>query len=93
LTELESVILGKPLGHPVMKGTGGLRKARFVPPSELRGKSGAYRVGYFVYPAHGLIVLAIAWSKNEKANLSPAERQAVAKVAGEIEALLKKGAI
>ncbi|SIO41687.1 hypothetical protein SAMN05444166_4529 [Singulisphaera sp. GP187] len=93
LVDLEIEILEDVLGHPVMKGTGGLHKVRFVPPGESRGRSGAYRVGYFAFPSHGLVILAILWSKNEKANLTSSERNAIAKVASEIEELLKKGMI
>ena len=93
LIELEIEILRDPMGYPVMKHTGGLRKARFVSSEEARGKSGAYRIGYFAYPDVGLIVLAILWGKNEKSNLSSAECKVIAKIADEIKELVGKGGI
>ena len=44
LRALQSLILQGPDRHPVVAGTGGLRKIRFARPGGGRGKSGAYRV-------------------------------------------------
>jgi hypothetical protein len=46
LRELQSAILASPERYPIIRGTGGLRKIRFAPSREARGKRGAYRVGY-----------------------------------------------
>src|SRR5438477_11253839 len=50
LAALEAEIMENPGGPPVMRGTGGLRKIRFAPPSFRRGKSGAMRVGFTHFP-------------------------------------------
>ncbi len=55
-----------------MEGTGGIKKFRWA--LEGRGKSGGARIIYLdiVFAAH--IYLLTAFPKNEKANLSKAER-------------------
>lgn len=60
------------------RGVGGLRKLRFSPPGSGRGKSGSYRVCYAHYPAHGTIALFVAFGKNERSDISPAEARAAA---------------
>lgn len=93
LRALELAILNAPTGNPVMKGTGGLRKARFAPLTGSKGKSGSFRVAYFAFPAHGIIVLAMIWGKNEKLNLSDAERNDFATVSRQLQRLLEKGTL
>lgn len=58
-----------------MQGTGGLRKVRFA--IENRGKSGSIRVVYVDFVIYETIYLISAYSKNEKDNLSKAERNAI----------------
>jgi hypothetical protein len=60
----------------VMRGTGGIRKVR-VPVGE-RGKSGGARVVYFFHDAEMPIFLLALFAKNEKDNLSMAERNQLA---------------
>jgi hypothetical protein len=93
LRALESAIMDAPDRHPVIKGTGGLRKVRFAAPGEGRGKSGAYRVAYYSRLADGTVILAVLWAKNEKANLTAAERSGFEAFSRKLDALLKKGAM
>ena len=66
----------------VIPGSCGIRKVRFG--FGARGKSGGARVIY-VFSGESLPVFALAaFAKNEKANLSAAERNALAKVVTEI---------
>jgi DNA-binding transcriptional regulator YiaG len=44
LRSLELMILADPTRPPVIQGTGGLRKIRFVGRKSARGKSSAYRI-------------------------------------------------
>ena len=74
LRALEKILINRPVAGDVMAGTGGLRKLRFAPPSRGGGKSGGLRVCYAVFPTLGLIILYAAYAKNEKANMSPADR-------------------
>ena len=72
LKRLQEEILLDPKIGPVMKETGGVRKMRFA--LEHRGKSGSIRVIYVDFEAYEKIFLITAYPKNEKDNLSKAER-------------------
>ena len=49
LQALEQLVLEHPDRGDVMRGTGGVRKIRFAPPSWHTGKSGATRVCYILF--------------------------------------------
>ncbi len=72
LLRLEEEILLDPKTGNVMKETGGIRKMRFA--FEHRGKSGSVRVIYIDFEVYEKIYLLTAYPKNEKDNLSKAER-------------------
>ena len=78
LRSLELEILKDPSQAPVIKGTGGLRKVRFSGRKSTRGTSGANRVCYLHFPEFGTIALAVVFGKNEKDDLSPVDRNAIA---------------
>lgn len=62
----------------VIPGSGGIRKVRFG--FGARGKSGGARIIY-LFSGESLPVFVLAvFAKNEKANLSPAERNALARM-------------
>jgi hypothetical protein len=62
----------------VVPGSGGIRKVRFS--FGARGKSGGARIIY-LFSGAGLPVFVLAvFAKNEKANLSAAERNALARM-------------
>jgi hypothetical protein len=73
LQSLEGQIIDRPEVGPLMRGTGGIRKMRFSPPSWRRGKSGALRVCYVIFHEARTVYLLLVFPKNEKANLSPSE--------------------
>ncbi len=66
-----------PQGGSVMQGTGGIRKFRWV--SGNRGKSSGVRIIYYYHGETMPIFLLTVFGKNEKANLSKAERNELAK--------------
>jgi hypothetical protein len=74
LQALEAMIIAKPNAGAVMRGTGGVRKARFAPPSRHSGKSGATRVCYVAVIELSRVYLLDVFAKNEKDNLSASER-------------------
>lgn len=84
LRRLELEIMVDPNKFPIMKGTGGLHKMRFS--FENEGKSGGVRVCYVDFIVEETIYLITVYPKNEKDNLSQAERNDIRKA---IE-LLKK---
>ena len=70
--------LQDPEAGALMQGTGGLRKLRFA--FENRGKSGSARVCYVDFVLRETVFLITAYPKNEKENLSKAERNNIRKV-------------
>jgi len=64
--------------YPVMKGTGGLRKARVG--LENKGKSSGARVCYVDFVFAETIYLITVYGKKEKENLSKEERNEIKKV-------------
>ncbi len=63
----------------VMPGLGGVRKPRFAPRG--RGKSGGFRMIYYVLTEDWPILALLIYGKNEQGNLSPAQRKVVAALA------------
>jgi mRNA-degrading endonuclease RelE of RelBE toxin-antitoxin system len=66
--------------HPkagvVMEGTGGVRKLRWG--RQDRGKSGGVRVIYYFHSGRMPLYLLTVFAKNERANLTKAERNELA---------------
>ncbi len=81
--ELEEAIAAEPKRHPLVPGTGGFRKARWR--RDRSGKSGGVRVIYYFMVRPDLIFLADLYAKNEKENLTHAERNQLQKIASEIQ--------
>ena len=86
LRQLELDIMNNPDKYPVMKGTGGLRKARIALGENNKGKSGGARVCYVDFIFAETVYLITVYSKKEKDNLSKEERNEIKKA---IEALGK----
>lgn len=84
LSQLQQVLLENPKAGDVMKVTGGLRKVRFAFPGS--GKSGSVRVCYIDIEGVLEIHLIDVFAKNEKENLSKAERNAIRIVVEQIKA-------
>jgi hypothetical protein len=91
LRALEDFTMRDPAGAAVMKGTGGLRKLRFAPPSRGRGKSGSMRVGYAQFPEFGRIYLVTLFLKKDSENLSAADRHAIRLLLADVAKALAKG--
>ena len=62
----------------IMRGTGGVRKVRVALPG--RGKSGGARVIYYFHSETLPLFALTVFAKNERANLTLAERNAMASV-------------
>ena len=77
LYPLQLSILRDPKRWPVISGTGGLRKMRFSPPNWKRGKSGALRVCYAYFQPVNIVLLVLAYTKDEKDDLSNEEKKAI----------------
>ncbi|TNM66136.1 type II toxin-antitoxin system RelE/ParE family toxin [Aliirhizobium smilacinae] len=78
IQEIVSVIAADPEAGALMSGTGGARKLRHA--REGQGKSGGFRtIHYFGGGDIPVFALAI-YGKNEKGNLSKAERNELARI-------------
>ncbi|QTQ11029.1 type II toxin-antitoxin system RelE/ParE family toxin [Treponema parvum] len=80
LAELQQFLIKNPDAGNIMVGTGGLKKLRFA--FKGKGKSGSARVCYVDFAAFEKIYLIHVFSKEEKPNLSDAEKHAVKKIIG-----------
>lgn len=76
---LIDILAAEPECGDLIRGTGGLRKVRFGAGG--KGKRGSVRVVYYFYNDTMPVFLLTVFAKNEKENLSKAERNALAKVA------------
>lgn len=88
LKRLQEEILLDPKTGAVMRETGGIRKMRFA--FEYRGKSGSIRVIYIDFEIYEKIYLITAYPKNEKDNLSKAERNELKELIKVLENQLKE---
>ena len=71
-----------PKAGTLIQGSGGIRKLRWT--SKGKGKSGGARVIYFFYNETIPLFLLTIFGKNEKANLSKAERNELSKLVKEL---------
>ena len=88
LKALQEELTINPQKGDVMQGTGGLRKIRVA--FEGKGKSGSARVCYVDFAVYERIYLITAYSKDEKDNLSKAERNEVKKLIHILESTIDR---
>jgi hypothetical protein len=93
LRYLEWLIIEGPDAGVVIPGAAGLRKMRFAPLNAVTGKRGAYRVFYVVFHEYGTALLMAVIAKTDKADLSTAERKALAQYIGELKSRYEKGLV
>ncbi len=87
LRMLEEDIMNHPDKYPIMKGTGGLRKAR-ISLDNNKGKSGGARVCFVDFVLAETVYFLTVYGKNEKDNLSKEERNNIKKVVESINKAL-----
>jgi len=85
---LVAMVAKDPTIGDLMQGTGGCRKMRYKKPG--RGKSGGYRVITYFAGSDIPVFLLTVFGKNERANLSKAERNALAKLTDQLKDSLRK---
>ncbi len=85
-SELIDMLASNPLAGVVMPGTGGVRKLRFAFGS--RGKRGAARVVYYVLTDDLPVVAITLYGKNEKSDLTPAEKAGARMIVDRMKAQL-----
>ena len=85
---LEAYLLENPAAGKIIEGTGGIRKARWALPNI--GKSGGVRVLYIDFVFHDKIIMFDLFPKDEKENLTQAEKNALKQVVKAMGEELKK---
>lgn len=82
---VQMAIMCDPQGPPVIADTGGVRKLRFVPKRMSAGKRGGMRCCYKFFVEHKVVVLALAYPKSMKEDISAEDKKRIRKAIEEIE--------
>jgi hypothetical protein len=82
-------LAANPKAGDLMQGTGGVRKLRWARGG--RGKSGGVRVIYYFHSDVMPLYLLTVFGKNERANLSKAERNELAGLVRMLKAMVEMG--
>lgn len=83
--ELQLDLMDNPDRGVVMKDCGGLRKIRVSDPHRGKGKRGGVRVIYLYVPEVKWFFMLDIYGKDEKEDLSTAERRLLAKLAAQLK--------
>ena len=78
VSRVEEVLVQYPAAGTVIAGTGGVRKLRYALGG--RGKSGGVRIIYYHRSVKGRLYLVTVYAKNQKEDLTDAERNAMKQV-------------
>jgi hypothetical protein len=76
-TAMEESIAADPEAHPVVSGTGGVRKARWGRGG--KGKRGGVRAIYYYVASKTLVYMLSVYAKSEQSDMTAADRKAVKK--------------
>ena len=82
--DLISTLAADPEAGDLVPGLGGIRKLRFAPAG--RGKSGGFRVIYYVATEAMPIYALLIYGKNEQPNPTPDQRKAMLRLVAELKA-------
>lgn len=74
LAGIQKGLLDNPARGDLVKGLGGIRKARVSNPGRGKGKRGGFRYMYLYVERKGHIHLLFLFDKNEQEDLNPAQR-------------------
>ncbi len=83
IARLEHSIAERPDAHPVIAGTGGIRKARWARPG--MGKRGGVRVVYYFQTRPGIVYMLDIYAKNEKTDLTSADKRELRAIVSMLE--------
>jgi len=87
--EIVRMIAENPTMGDVLEGTGGFRKFRVARPGS--GKSGGYRVVSYFWAEDIPVFLITVFAKNQRANLTMAERNELKKLSSTIVETYRQG--
>ncbi len=74
IAAMEASIAADPESHPVVPGTGGVRKARWG--RQGTGKRGGVRIVYYYWASDNEVYMLYVYAKNEQADMDAAGRKA-----------------
>lgn len=75
---LINTLAANPQAGDLIPGLGGVRKFRWAPRG--RGKSGAFRVIYYLLDDQTPVLALLLYGKNQQADVSPAQRKVIVSV-------------
>ncbi|HWW60572.1 MAG TPA: hypothetical protein VN181_04310 [Thermoanaerobaculia bacterium] len=81
--QLQGALIVDPAVGDVIKETGGLRKVRWSQQRRGKGKRSGVRVIYYWYSSGSLIYMLLAYSKDERDDLSAAQKKALTRLVKE----------
>jgi len=79
--KLQAALVNTPTLGPIIRGSGGLRKARWALPG--KGKSGGVRVIYYWATAKDQLLMLVVYAKAERDDLSAAQLAVLRKLVEE----------
>lgn len=91
LAAIQVIIMAAPKGNELIQGTGGLRKLRYASSSS-SGRRKPIRVCYAYFEEFGQALLIVAYAKNERDNISPADKKIYREMIARQKKVLSKGA-
>lgn len=80
---MEASVASDPLAFPVIRGTGGFRKARWSRGTS--GKSGAVRAIFYYFVSSDTVFFTLLYAKNELENLTHEQEKELKRLAQAIE--------
>ncbi len=90
LAVIQCMIMVQPKKHPVIEGTGGLRKMRCSRQKSNQGKSDGYRVCYVYFEEFHFVLLVLIYAKNELDNLPDSHKKAYQQLIARAERELRQ---
>lgn len=84
MRQVESRLLTEPRAGTVVAATGGVRKLRVALPG--RGRRGSARPGYPYLALRGRIYFLLVYAKNERIDLTPADKKVLRELVKQLEA-------
>jgi hypothetical protein len=78
---LQIALMLRPEQGPIVRGSGGLRKVRWARAGS--GKRGGLRVIYYRAPHESAFFMLYAYSKNDQADLTPAQARLLGRIVRE----------
>lgn len=91
LYAIQEDLLADPERGDMVKGLGGVRKARIAAPGKPEGKSGGYRYLYLYFELRGRIMLLFIFDKREQDDLDAEQRKELAALVNILKQTGKKG--